>query len=87
MLQLLVSACCLQEMMGHLEAGNASGIEELTRRAASAVVTSPAGLATEVLRRASYVPGCVTEHLPPLLPSRSYLHSVSQMSWIATMPV
>ena len=34
--------------MGHLEAGNAAGIEELTKRAASAVVTSPAGHAEEV---------------------------------------
>lgn len=34
--------------MGHLEAGNAAGIEELARRAASAVVTSPAGQAAEV---------------------------------------
>ena len=34
--------------MGHLEAGNAAGIEELARRAASTVVTSPAGQATEV---------------------------------------
>ena len=41
----------MQEMMGHLEAGNAAGIEELTRRAASAVVTSPAGRAEEVLGR------------------------------------
>lgn len=34
--------------MGHLESGNAAGIEELTKRAASAVVTSPAGRAEEV---------------------------------------
>jgi hypothetical protein len=34
--------------MGHLETGNAAGIEELARRAASAVVASPAGQAVEV---------------------------------------
>ena len=44
--------------MGHLEAGNAAGIAELTRRAASAVVTSPAGQAAQVLRNASHLVGC-----------------------------
>ena len=37
--------------MRHLEVGNAAGIEALTRRAASAVVTSPAGQAEQVAYR------------------------------------
>ena len=34
--------------MRHLEVGNAAGIEALTRRAANAVVTSPAGQVEQV---------------------------------------
>jgi len=35
-------------MMRHLEVGDAAGIEALTRKAANAVVTSPAGQAEQV---------------------------------------
>ena len=34
--------------MRHLEVGNAAGVEALTRRAANAVVTSPAGQVEQV---------------------------------------
>ena len=39
----------VQEMLGHLQAGNAAGVEELTRRAASAVAASSTSQAPEVL--------------------------------------
>ena len=39
----------VQEMLGHLQAGNAAGVEELTRRAASSVAASSTSKSPEVL--------------------------------------
>lgn len=58
----------VQEMLGHLQAGNAAGIEELTRRAASAVAASSTSQAPEVLLACVRLLKHAQQHLPSPLP-------------------
>ena len=68
LLLLTVGMLAVQEMLGHLQAGNAAGVEELTRRAASAVAASSTSQAPEVL----------LAHVCPLKHGQQHLHSPLQ---------